>query len=135
MKRLILAGLIALGTAPLAAQPCWACSCVPYDSPREERHAHAKHADVVFTGKTKRVEVKPDQGRIIAYFRVEKAYKGTHRDNLVIKTASSGAACGFYFKDDTRYTVFGFGDGPRVYQTNSCSGTKQGRIDPDRYGL
>ena len=135
MKRLILAGLMALGATPLAAQPCWACSCVQYDSPRQERHAHAKNADVVFTGVTKRVEVKHDQGRTIAYFRVEKAYKGTHRDNLVIKTASGGAACGIYFKDDTRYTVFAYGDGPRIYWANSCGGTKQGRIDPDRYGL
>ena len=135
MRRLLVAGLMALGTAPLAAQPCWACSCVPYDTPRQERHAHARHADVVFTGTTKRVETSPNGDKLIAYFAVEKAYKGTHRENLVIKTASSGSLCGYYFNDDTRYTVFGDGEGPRVYETNSCSGTKQGRIDPDRYGL
>ena len=135
MRRLILATLLALGAAPLAAQPCLACSCVGYETPRKARHAHARHADVVFTGKTKRVELSEDGTRRFAYFRVEKAYKGTQRENLVIKTSSSGASCGFYFKDDTRYTVFGHGEGPRKYSTHLCSGTKRGRIDPDRYGL
>ena len=135
MKRLIVAALVALGTAPLGAQPCWACTCVAYESPRQERHSHARRADVIFTGKTTSVEQSRDGQTLIAYFRVGKAHKGTHRERLVIKTQSEGSICGFHFKDDTRYTVFGKGEGPKVYSTNSCSGTKRGRIDPDRYGL
>lgn len=139
MKRLAVALIIATGSVPLAAEPCFACSCAPREegqSRQEYREEQAKNADVIFTGRVRRIEGSEDPGGSIeAYFRVGKAYKGTHRKRLIIETNSSGAACGYSFKDGKRYTVFGFGEGPKRYSTGICTGTQRGRIDPEKYGL
>jgi hypothetical protein len=136
IRRTVLALLFAVGAVPLSAQPCFACSCAPrpeHQTRQEYREEQARRADVVFTGKVRRLEYS--EQTLTAHFRVGKAYKGTHRERLTIKTNSTGAACGYSFKDGKRYTVFGTGDGPESYRTYICTGTQRGRIDPADYGL
>ena len=140
MKRLLLVVALAATSLPLTAAPCLACSCagrMDGQSEREYRHQAARQADVVFTGRVWRIEgdYSGGGGTVEAHFFVEEAYKGTRRHRVTVSTSAQGTACGFYFRRGARYTVFGYGDGPRSFDTNSCTETRRGRIDPDRYGL
>ncbi len=138
MRKLLVVLALAVTALPLSAEPCYACSCAgPSEGEeREWRHRAAREADVVFTGRVWRIEGNYAEGsRIKAHFFVEDAYKGTYRHRLVISTPSQGSACGFFFKRGARYTVFGYGEGPRLYSTHNCSESQRGRINPDRYGL
>ena len=140
MKRLLLATALAAASLPVAAQPCFACSCVPRadgQTEREYRHQAARQADVVFTGRVWRIEgdYSGGGGSVEAHFFVEEAYKGTRRHRVTVSTAAQGTACGVFFRRGARYKVFGYGKGPRHFDTNLCTETQRGRIDLDRYGL
>ena len=136
VRRTVLTVVFAAGAVPLTAQPCLACTCVPPEegqTRQEHREEQAKNADVVFTGKVRDIERGEQLTKV--RFWVGRKYKGTHREKLTITTASQGSVCGYHFKDAKRYTVFGYGDGPRSYSTNLCSGTQRGRIDGEKYGF
>ena len=136
LRRTAIALLFVAGSVPLSAQPCWACSCAPrYEGQtrQEYREQQADRADVVFTGRVRSIE--RGSTWVEVRFWVGRKYKGTNREKLTISTSSSGASCGYSFKDGKRYTVFGYGDGPRNYSTGMCTGTQRGRIDPEKYGF
>ena len=109
--------------------------------PAEDRRAQATSADLVFTGVAKGQRVS-DEGdpqfegdEIVATrFRVGRTYKGHPGGWVTVSTFVNGATCGYDFDIGKRYTVFAYEqrDG---YTTSLCSGTKRGRINPERYGL
>jgi hypothetical protein len=128
--------VIVLGLSGVAAtaSPCWACSCAA-DTPK----GYARKADVVFTGIVKSVSSADDDGTlgdddVKVRFRVKTVYKSKAARATTIRTNESEAACGFTFVEGKRYTVFAQ-KAKRRLSTNLCSGTKRGRINPDRYGL
>ncbi len=129
---------LALAGIPLTASPCWACSCVGYEDGREERRAHVKNADVIFTGIVRNVRGGDPQDNnyyLHVRFRVRKVYKGKAQKRTTVHTAEQGSACGYTsFKEGRRYTVFARKE-DRGLVTDICSGTKRGRINHKRYGL
>jgi hypothetical protein len=139
-RTLIVVFLVALAV-PVVASPCWACSCATTGDPAQDRINHAESADLVFTGiaKSQRIidEGDPDfhgDEMIATRFRVRTTYKGHPGRWVTVETYVSGATCGYNFDEGKRYTVFAFEERDH-YSTNSCSGTKQGRINPERYGF
>jgi hypothetical protein len=127
VRYLATAVLLASLSVPVGVMPAWACSCVAVS--QEE---HADNARVVFTGRVKMVE--RTQTELLVRFRVSTVYKGNAERRTDVVTASDSAACGCSFKEGKRYTVFGSRRSEPV-PTNLCSGTKQGGIDPDDWGL
>jgi hypothetical protein len=132
--RVVAAVGLALGTVVATALPCFACTCAAA-TPRQ----HARAADVVFTGRVvKIVRPAPDNAIGDDWMRVRfdagLTYKGRARAGRVVRTNESGAACGFRFRRGKRYTVFAYRHKGRL-ETNICTGTKRGGINPDRYGF
>ena len=141
LRRILIVVFLVALAVPVVASPCWACSCAASESPAKDRRAQAKNADLVFTGvaKGQRVSDEGDPGfegdeTIATRFRVGRTYKGHPGRWVTVETYANGATCGYHFDVGTRYTVFAYEqrDG---YNTSLCSGTKQGRINPERYGL
>lgn len=135
---------IATLTVPVVASPCWACSCVATagTSPQEEREGEADRADLVFTGIVTGESIKdpaPDDNasgdeKIFNRFKVKKTYKGHPGRWVTISTGTSGSSCRYNFEEGERYTVFAYEHRDR-WATDTCSGTKRGNINPERYGL
>ena len=129
-------------TVPVVASPCWACSCAATTDARADREAKAERADLIFTGvatSQRVVDPSPNDDytgdeTVLTRFRVGRTYKGHPGRWVTVGSASNGAACGYDFDEGSRYTVFARGDGDG-YETDLCSGTKRGRIKPERYGL
>ena len=142
LKRTLIVIFMAVMTVPVVASPCWACSCAATTDPQADRERQAEHADLIFTGiaKSERVvDPTPNDGytgdeTVLTRFRVRKTYKGHPGRWVTIRSAANGAACGYDFDEGRRYTVFAREDRDG-YETDLCSGTKSGRIDPERYGL
>ncbi len=142
LRRLVMIVVMVAVAIPVAASPCWACSCASTGDPASDRRQHARNADVIFTGVARRVwadDPTPDDGvtgdeTIYARFSVGKVYKGRDRNRAVINAGPAGNTCRFDFEEGERYTVFATRRKGELH-TNLCSGTKKGRIDPDRYGL
>jgi hypothetical protein len=142
MRRTLLVIFMALVAVPVVASPCWACSCVSSGSEAENRHAAAQSADLVFTGVVQRERVHdpaPNDGvsgdeRIYDRFKVGKTYKGHPGRWVTIYTGTSGDGCRYNFKEGERYTVFAY-EHKGEWMTNTCSETKRGRINPERYGF
>ena len=136
LRRTLIVIFLAVLAVPVIASPCWACSCAPQD-----RRDQAKRADLVFTGVAKSEKVI-DEGDpeyegdeiIGTRFRVGRAYKGHPGRWVTVGSHVNSATCGYDFEMGKRYTVFAYeqNDG---YRTDLCSGTKQGRINPERYGF
>lgn len=117
---------MACGMVAAMAGPAQACSCAPLS--KEEL---AKSARTVFTGTAVSVEKGISENSV--RFRVGKVYKGKVDRRVDVVTASNSAACGCFFKEGQRYTVFGSKNEP--FRTNLCSGTSKGGIDPEEWGL
>lgn len=127
MQRALLIASAVIMTLSATAGPVCACSCARL-TPKEK----ADSADVIFTGRVRIIE-QTDDGSLVARFRARVLYKGRVRGQVKVSTAGDSAACGFGFREGSRYTVFAHRDGG--LSTNLCTGTKNGRIDHDRYGL
>src|SRR5688572_6043572 len=138
LRRAVLAMVFAVGAVPLSAQPCLACSCAGRSegqSRQEYRESKARSADVVFTGKVRRIDGQYfSNDTVKVRFWVCRKYKGRRREKLTI-TPSSGTTCAYHFEDGKCYTVFGYGKGPDTYRTSLCTGTQRGRIDGEDYGF
>lgn len=139
-RTLIVLFLVALAV-PVVASPCLACSCATSGDPAKDRRDQAKRADLVFTGVAKSEKVI-DEGdpeyegdeSIGTRFRVGRTYKGHPGRWVTVSTTANEASCGYNFEVGKRYTVFAYEQNDR-YRTDLCSGTKQGRINPERYGF
>ncbi len=68
--------------------------------------------------------------------RVRTVYKGKNITRFkTVRTNESGASCGYEsFTEGRRYTIFADRSDGKLF-TNLCSGTKQGDINPENYGL
>jgi exopolysaccharide biosynthesis protein len=133
MKRILGAFLMIVVATAMTASPCWACSCIPNDTKKDK----AKRADVVFTGTvTSITDTDPsDQSAPLkVQFEVAKVYKGYPKEVTHVYTPKDGAMCGATFEVGKKYTVFAQINGGQK-ETSNCSGTKQGTIDPDFWGL
>jgi len=65
---------------------------------------------------------------------VDAVYKGDATRTYWVSSARSGASCGFEFLVGKRYMVFARVSGDRV-ETDLCSGTLQGGLDPASVAL
>ncbi len=128
MRRILLALTLAAGLLPATISPAWACSCIAV-SPED----HAKSAKVVFTGQARSIT---DTGTtLVTRFTARIVYKGEVPRRLDVITAKDSAACGFPFREDKKFTVFGGKVRNGHTGTNLCTGTTRGGIDPGEYGL
>ena len=133
MGRVLGVALVAIGILALSATPCWACSCV-HQPPK----AQAANADVIFTGRVIEAEdpFRFSGPRVQAKLAVEVLYKGDVGTVVVVETYRGGeAACGLEFVEDERFTIFAFRNERGRLETNICSASTRGTIDPQRFGL
>ena len=100
----------------------------------------AARADVVFGGTVTVIE-PPITGLTFSSadpmsirFSVDAVYKGDATRTYWVSSARSGASCGFEFLVGKRYMVFARMSGDRV-ETDLCSGTLQGGLDPASVAL
>ena len=129
MKRILVAFALVVVATAMTAPPCWACSCAP--SSKKEK---GQNADVVFTGKVISKETLGDTTDLKVRFQVGKVYKGEANKQTNVFTTTKGSLCGYKFKEDTKYTVFAYYSDGKKY-TSTCTGTKEGKINPENYGL
>lgn len=123
MNRIV---LMATSFLLLGASSVLACSCMP-GTPE----SYLENANAVFSGKvidiieqTPNSTVSselPEAKRVI--FEVSQVWKGKNKKQLVVTTAQSSAACGYYFQKGQRYLVYASGKSAKL-QTGLCSGTK-----------
>jgi hypothetical protein len=133
MGRVLGVALVSVGILALSATPCWACSCV-YQPPK----AQAAGADVIFTGRVIEAEdpFRFSGPRVQAEMAVEVLYKGDVGTEVVVETYRGGeAACGLEFVEDERFTIFAFRNERGRLETNICSASTTGTIDPGEFGL
>ena len=132
--------LLAILTILLAAAPraALACSCA-----QATKAQQAANVAVVFTGTVTNVSRVFSIGNLCSMssadpvsvgFQVDSVYKGDLPTTVAVRTAVSGASCGYEFVAGKRYTVFAtFGDSS--LETGLCRGNTEGTIDPTVYGL
>ena len=104
------------------AEPAIACVCAPSGSPKEA----LAYSDVVFAGKATAVQMWNESGPsvssadpVTARFDVNRVWKGTTQDTIVIKTGRLRSSCGYEFKEGRRYVVYAI-DG----ETGLCTRTR-----------
>ncbi len=122
IRRLLVALALACSGLVLTQAPAQACTCQPNDSVR----AHARDADVVFSG----VLVQQNRGRQRASFTldVERIYQGRVAESPVAVVSDTGTTCGLAkLKLDRAYLVFATEAGSRL-ESAQCTGT--GRATP-----
>ena len=141
LRRLLIVCLMAGLAVPVVASPCLACSCFQEGTNAEHRRKQARDADLIFTGVAKSQSVVDEgdpefEGDEVmgTRFRVRKTYKGHPGRFVTVSSMRNEASCGVEFEMDQRYTVFAE-ERRSGYETNLCSGTKRGGINPERYGL
>jgi hypothetical protein len=133
MRRALATALMATGVLFLSARPCWACSCVA-----QPPKAQADNADVIFTGRVIEAEdpFRFSGPRVQAVLAVEVLYKGEAGSEILVETYPGGSAsCGLEFVEGERFTVFAFLNERGRLETNICSASTTGSIDPARFGL
>ncbi len=121
MKLRHLLGLVFLVVAPYVAS---ACSCVPPGPPLES----LEQSTAVFAGKVTEVEGEVSDtgffgGELTATFEVTRYWKGVSSSTVQVTTASTGAACGYYFQEGESYLVYAHGVTDDL-SVNSCSRTR-----------
>jgi hypothetical protein len=133
MKRSVFALFIVGTIVTVPAQPAWACTCTPATPP-----VKAGWADVIFTGLATELDPDPSKGApVFTYwttFEVTATYKGDVGPVAAVETGGHGASCGVRFTEGERYTVFARAQEDGL-DTDICSGTSKGEIDPGAYGL
>ena len=136
MKRLMLS-LFFIATSIVGAEVAHGCTCVPPQSPAEER----ERAAAVFSGKVnqiKKTKAADDIfGGVEVVFRVDKAWKGARKRTVSVFTSSQSAACGYSFSNGLTYLVYASADSSGRLSTNICSRTKRlkdAREDLDELG-
>ncbi len=97
----------------------YACSCAPPPPPQK---ALADSA-AVFVGTVESIEC--EEGTKTVVLVVETAWKGVAdgKGKLIVRTSSSGAACGFGFRERESYLVYAGRDDAGL-STNLCTRTR-----------
>lgn len=116
---------IALCALLLSAAPALACSCVL------QTVAQAKQAAVaIFEGRVtsivdapgSAVDVIPEQRVTLSIARSWRSLE--HQETVTLRTAKSGATCGYAFELGTSYLVYAGGE-PDKLDVSSCSRTRR----------
>ena len=115
---------VALCTLLLSAAPALACSCVPATVAQAKQDAAA-----IFEGRVTSIVDAPESGVDMApehsvTLSVVRSWRGLEKQQTVtLRTAKSGATCGYAFELGTSYLVYAGGE-PGKLHVNSCSRTR-----------
>jgi hypothetical protein len=103
---MIAAGILFVGGVAVVC----ACSCLPAATPKEA----LAQADAVFAGTVASIEdlrqstadpnFTPIEKKVT--FRVSQTWKGKSAADLVVRTASNSAECGYHFVVGSNYVVY-----------------------------
>lgn len=100
----------------------YACSCIAPPAPNIEY----SNRFAVFIGTVKHIQ--PDSssaiGNLKITFTVERSWKGVSSNEVSVFTASSSAACGYYFQTDSTYLVYADTFSAKL-NTGLCTRTKK----------
>lgn len=138
MTRLALVLALVTGLVVGGAGTASACSCVPFTKAQLVENATA-----IFTGTVTGASApfwpigtcaRSSADAVTYTVAVETVYKGDVAKTVTVRTAASGASCGYEFQAGKRYTVFATGTRDSL-ETNLCRGNVEGAIAPADYGL
>lgn len=130
MRGLRVAAVAGMTTMVLlaGARPAGACSVAGPLPPEQDL---VDRADLVFEGVAQASQEPTTTGTLISStdpitwtFTVDKVVKGAASGTQQVRTARSGASCGFTFVVGHRYRVFAQIDGTGGYLTETVSGTR-----------
>ena len=114
--------MLCAALAPSSPATAWACRCIAPPPPPREALAEADH---VFHGTVVAIAVENDGFDHLVEFEVHEVWKGSARAELVVRTASSGAACGVNFIVGENYAVYAYDSNQGApIATNSCARTR-----------
>jgi len=84
-------------------------------------------SEVVFTGRVDKVELvevpPPEYSHYRVTFAVDRVLRGAPTTEFTIKTASSGASCGYEFHEGELYVVYGYNQRGAIW-TSRCGRTR-----------
>ncbi|MCI0352059.1 MAG: carboxypeptidase regulatory-like domain-containing protein [Acidobacteriales bacterium] len=113
-----------LATFVVFSLPALACSCMGVGPACEE--IFKSHVDAVFLGRVHHVASDVvkffESPENVVTFKVIESYKGTPADAIQVRTATSGAACGFHFEVGQDYVVYAHENKGKLY-ASICSRT------------
>lgn len=109
--------VLSLGLVAATAGEAQACSCM-VPPPAQEA---LEDADAVFVGKVLGGEAR--DRTLEVRLAVERRWKGAESEEITVRTATSGAACGFSFAEGERYLVYGY-EHEGVLRVSLCSRTQ-----------
>ena len=114
--------ILCASLATISTGAAWACRCIAPPPPPLDALAEADH---VFHGTVVAIAVEDEGFEHFVEFEVHEVWKGSARPGLIVRTASSSAACGVNFVVGEDYVVYAFdskqGDN---LNTNSCTRTR-----------
>ena len=120
IKRLLICASV------IAASSGLACTCMNSTDPEEAR----REVEVVFAGRA--VDVRPvlreyPNGSKTEFlettFEVSRVWKGDVMKRVTVTTVPKGAQCGYRFRAEQSYIVYGTGAGDK-FATHLCTATK-----------
>ncbi|MBS4175459.1 hypothetical protein [Bacillus sp. FJAT-49736] len=104
-----------------------ACSCAMKNQPQEKW----KKSIAVFQGKVIKKKTKStsfftssSDDPVYVTFQVQKVWKGVNSRTVTIKTAISGASCGYDFRKNIEYVVYAKEENDKLV-VNLCSRTEE----------
>ena len=115
--------ILCASLATISTGAAWACRCIAPPPPPLEALAQANH---VFHGTAVAITGDgPEAFDLIVEFEVHEVWKGSIEPELMVRTASSSAACGVNFVVGTDYVVYASDSGQDdLLATNSCTRTR-----------
>lgn len=106
-----------------AFTPAFACSCDTTAPPCRAMW----QSDLVFSGRVETIEYvdapPPEYSHYRVTFLIDSVLRGERASELTIKTASTGATCGYEFHEGDSYVVYGYAQNGAVW-TNRCGRTR-----------
>jgi hypothetical protein len=104
----------------------FACECPK----RNDFQREFEQSQSVFVGEV--VEINNSLTDTLITFNVERIWKGTKSERIVVRTRNRGKTCGYNFKEGERYLVYA----DEELRTSTCSRTREFKSnDPDLIDL
>jgi len=114
--------ILCASLATISTGAAWACRCIAPPPPPLDALAEADH---VFHGTVVAIAVEDEGFEHFVEFEVHEVWKGSARPGLIVRTASSSAACGVNFVVGEDYVVYAFDSKQGDHlNTNSCTRTR-----------
>ena len=114
--------ILCASLATISTGAAWACRCIAPPPPPLDALAEADH---VFHGTVVAIAVEDEGFEHFVEFEVHEVWKGSARPGLIVRTASSSAACGVNFVVGEDYVVYAFDSNQGDHlNTNSCTRTR-----------